>query len=77
MRTISTRLDDATEAAFDRIVAAYNRDQSTTLRDLINAEDQRLRNVALMREADSVRNNPDDQAEAFEILEEMEFLRAW
>jgi len=76
-KVLNARLDSEAEAAFSRVMSAWGTTQSNTVRTLILEADRRIRDEALLRDAQAARNDPADLAEAKTVLAEMAAIRAW
>ena len=76
MSTITFRADDDVDRALADLTEG-DRDRSQVIRDAILAEWRRRQAERLRAEAVALAADPDDRAEAREVLADMESLRAW
>ncbi len=76
MSTITFRADDDVDRALADLTKG-DRDRSQVIRDAILAEWRRRQAEQLRAEAEALAADPDDRAEAREVLTDMEALRAW
>jgi predicted transcriptional regulator len=76
MSTITFRTDDDVDRALADLTEG-DRDRSQVIRDAILAEWRRRQAEQLRAEAEALAADPDDRAEAREVLTDMEALRAW
>jgi hypothetical protein len=76
MATITFRADSAIEAALAELMADGH-DRSQAIRDAILTAQKLHQARRLRQEAESLAADPDDVAEARQVLAELENLRAW
>ncbi|MGH3914066.1 MAG: hypothetical protein ACRDTC_11775 [Pseudonocardiaceae bacterium] len=76
MATITFRSDDDSERALVALTAD-GRSVSAAIRDALVHEAQRLEDERLRAEAAALAADPEDVAEARQVLEDLEPLRAW
>ncbi|WP_433464528.1 hypothetical protein [Spirillospora sp. CA-128828] len=76
MSTITIRADEQTERALEELTAD-GADRSAAIREAIQEAAERRRAAKLRAEAEALAADPDDRAEAANVLRDMESLRAW
>jgi len=76
MPTITFRADSEVERALAELVTG-DRDRSQVIRDAILAARRAKRERDLRADADALRADEGDRAEARAVLADMEHLRAW
>ncbi|MFT3797558.1 hypothetical protein [Microbacterium sp.] len=74
--TITFRPDEDTRLALDELTADGT-PVSTVVRDALVAAAARHAKARLRAEAESLAADPDDRAEAAQVLRDLESLRAW
>lgn len=76
-KMLTTRLDDDTETALDRLVEETGKNASQLVRDLILDAQRASLNEQIRAEAAAIMADPEQVAEIAEVQRIMEPLRAW
>lgn len=76
-KVLTTRLDDDTEIALNRLVEETGKNSSQLVRDLILDAQRTSLNEQIRAEAAAIMADPEQVAEIAEVQRIMEPLRAW
>jgi predicted transcriptional regulator len=77
MTQIVLRADPETAAALSHLVELTGKNRSQAIRDAIRAAERQAVLERVRRQAEALRDDPQDRAEAAQVARDMERLRAW
>lgn len=77
MSQIVVRSDEETERALQHLVEMSGQSRSVAVREAIKSAEREMLLALASRQADELRENPEDLAEMAEVARDMDSLRAW
>jgi predicted transcriptional regulator len=77
MRSLTIRIDDASDAALEYIQRQTGADKSRATREALVARAEQLTRERVRRESSALRDDPADRAEMRSVAAEMSTLNAW
>jgi predicted transcriptional regulator len=77
MAQIVIRVDPETGDALSHLVELTGKNRSQAARDAIRAAERQAVLERVRRQAEAIRDDPADRAEAAQVARDMEALRAW
>lgn len=77
MSQIVVRSDEETDRALQHLVEMSGQSRSVAVREAIKWAEREMLLALASRQADELRENPEDLAEMAEVAHDMDALRAW